>query len=168
MIYLKSYKIFESISDEIDDIKDIYQELIDDRFNIHIKNYNKSSDIFSAYEGYIERYYLRSFINNPFIYHEKPYFRDIIYIKITKDAENLPYDMRNRSEFKYDEVSEYFERSIDYMTSNGWNHVIENRYNGSVDGSVGLQYDINCINDMLNHLEKIKRDLTGLYIIFYK
>jgi len=40
MKHLKSYKIFESIEEEISDIKDIFLDLEDKDFSIHIRKYH--------------------------------------------------------------------------------------------------------------------------------
>ena len=96
MKYIKSHKIFESISEELEDLKDICLEMEDDGFNV---SFNSSLDD-------VDRHLLGF---------------DGIQIIISN---HVTWSHQN-TQFEYSKISETLERIISYIVPLGYNYNIE-------------------------------------------
>lgn len=175
VIFIKSDDLSESIRLKGDDyiveyLEDIFLEIakpddpINDReFNVVITEvHNKSfnSTYFNAIKLYLDNY-IQSYRYKSTNYSNKKLEGEIskiyevsIYLESTHE-EN--YDQK--SEFKYNEVIETISRCIDYMSSEGFHHIIEPTW----ERSPGIVYNIeNIYPDIEN------KELKSIGLRFYK
>lgn len=146
MRYLKTYESFSTT--ELEDIlSEINYDILDNLFEIEVKNIE--GILYKVFKEEIEKlqdgYWFSKYSHQD---------------KIENISEIVLISLRPKvtDEIVYDDIREYVERSVEYMTNGGFNYLLE----PVCHNSPGIKYSLENVQDIS------EKKLTSFHIKFYK
>jgi hypothetical protein len=146
MKHLKTYKIFESTEDLKDILSEINYDILDNPFEIEVRIlYDVFYDVLkSEIENIQKSYWFKTNSNQQPLEN----ISEIVLVSLRPSI---------AEEITYNDIVDYVERSVEYMTSEGYNYLLEPVWKNNP----GMIYS-------LKNIKNLDKKLISFHIKFYK